>query len=460
MDKTSSPDSYDSLMARALAKIDARDFPGATALMESALRIRSAPEVWQLLGITWKECGENSKAREALLRVVELRPEDPRAWVNLGAIELDLRLFDEAAQHYRLAVELAPRRADLRIWLANAYDRAGHLSDALESYRQAEALDPNNAEVFYERGLAYRNHGRFADAARDFKRAYELDPARENALELAREMAVAPHRVSPEAAAAVETAPLDDALERSPRNAVFWNNRGWQHWQNGDTDTALSDFERAIQLQPDYLQARVNYAEVLRRSGRTKESEQEQRKIVEIDPNFAHGYYNLAVTLFESQRFDEALPAIDRAIAIESTDADYFAIRGSILEGLQRKAEALSEFTRALGIDKNHTRAYFMRGNMQFDLGRLQTAVADYTRALEIGPDIAEVYLNRGLCYFALDRFDEARRDLERALQLKAGFGVAHLRLAQIARRESRAADANRHLAAASSLGFSERDWE
>jgi hypothetical protein len=41
---------------------------------------------------------------------------------------------------------------------------------------------------------------------------------------------------------------------------------------------------------------------------------------------------------------------------------------------------------------------------------------------------------------------------------LKPEFGIAHLRLGQIARRENRAADADRHLAAARSAGFPERD--
>jgi tetratricopeptide (TPR) repeat protein len=193
------PDSYDSLMARAVAKINARDYHGAATLLENALRIRSTSPVWQLLGLTWKECAENAKAREALLKVVELKPQDSRAWVNLGAIELDLRLFAEAAEHYKRAVELEPGRADLRIWLANAYDRAGSLPNALESYRQAEALESSNAEVFYERALAYRNHGRFRDAARHFRHAYELDPSRENALVFARQMAVAPHQVPADA---------------------------------------------------------------------------------------------------------------------------------------------------------------------------------------------------------------------------------------------------------------------
>lgn len=452
MNERAESDSYGALMARAMAKINAGDHSGAAALMESALRIRSTPEVWQLLALTRNECGEKSNALDAFRKVVELKPGDPRAWVNLGATELDLQLFQEGAQHYQRAVELAPERADLRIWLANAYDRAGNLALALESYAKAEALDPQNDEVFYERGLAYRNHGRFAEAARDFRRAHELDPKREEAVEFARQMALAPHQIP------AETATADDAVESDPRNAILWNNRGWKRWQNGETEDALSDFQRAIELQPDYLQARVNHAELLRRLGRAQQSVEEQQKIVEIDPAFAQGHYNLAVTLFELQRYEEALMAIDRAIAIEQTDADYFVVRGSILEPLQRKAEALAEFTRALSIDKKHARAYFMRGNMHLDLGRLQTAVADYTRALEISPGNAEIYLNRGLSYFGLERRAEARADLERALELRTDFGVAHLRLAQIARGENRASDAGKHFAAARSLGFFELD--
>src|SRR6266550_2106849 len=61
MDETSTPDSHDSLMARAFARINADDFTGAAALIKSALAIRSTPAVWQLLGITWKECGEKTK---------------------------------------------------------------------------------------------------------------------------------------------------------------------------------------------------------------------------------------------------------------------------------------------------------------------------------------------------------------------------------------------------------------
>lgn len=456
-------ENYDSLMTRAIARLDAGDHRGGAALLENALRIRSTPSVWQLLGISWKECGDNAEARQALLKVVELNPGDPRAWVNLGAIELDLKLFVEAAEHYRRAVELAPIRVDLRIWLANAYDRAGNLSDALEHYRQAEALEPNNAEVFFERGLAYRNHRRFAEAARDFRRAYELNPSRGEPLELAHQMAVSPHQVAPEDnidtgddhAAAIEL--LSNAITRNRGNAIMWNNRGWAHWQLGRLDAALSDFEHAVLLQSDYLTARVNHAAVLRSLGRLQECNEAERRIVEIDPNFAPGYYNLAVTLRELEQFEEASGAINRAIEIEANDVDYFILRGSILEQLNRKREALAEFTRAVGMDPNNARAYFMRGNMQFDLERLQTAISDYSSALKIAPGVAEVHLNRGLCYFALGQAVEARSDLEQALRLNPQFGIAHLRLGQMARQEGHADEAAGHFAAARSMGFREK---
>jgi tetratricopeptide (TPR) repeat protein len=452
--------SFDSLIARAHAKIDAREFPEAAALIESALSIRSTPSLWQLLGAIWGEAKEKGKAREAYVKVVGLRPEDHRSWVNLGATELDLGLFDEAAKHYRRAIELVPDRADLRIWLANAYDRAGDISSALEAYRDAEAIDPANPELFYERGLALRNHRRFAEAAKEFRRAFELDPTNKNALELARRMALGPHEITPESGAVIESKTPENAALGNPENAILWNNLGWQKWQSGAGTAALTDFDRAIELQPDYLQARVNRAALLRTLGHHEQSEQEYRKIITLDPQFAYAHYNLAVGLQEFQRFDEALEEIGKAIAIDQTDADFFVLRGVILEGLKRKPEALADFSWALSIDGNHARAYFMRGNMQFDMGRLQTAVLDYTRSLEVSPETAEVYLNRGLCNFALNRTIESQNDLEHALQLKPGFGIAHVRLGQIFRHNGDLAAATRHLSAASQLGFSEQDWK
>lgn len=461
---TDASDSFDSLVAQASAKLDARDYELGAALLEKALSIRGTPSLWQLLGTAWRQCGEMAKARNAFLKVVELKPENPRAWVSLAATELDLELFSEAIAHYQRAVDQDADRAELHIWLANAHDRAGDLANALECYRRAEALEPDNAEIFYERALAYRNQGHFVEAARDFRRAYELDPSREHAPELAREMAIARYRSSHAAAAPDENDSTgleywQRAVMQQPNNAIYWNNLGYTRWQQGDLQAAVFDFERAIELQADYIQARVNYSAVLKKLGRTHEAELAQRKIVDIDPGFAHGHYNLAATLFESNRFTDALTSIDATIAIDKTDADYFVLRGSILEGLERKPEALAEFTRAIGIDGNNARAYFMRGNMQFDLGRLQTAVADYTRALEIAPNVAETHLNLGLCDLALDRKSEARAHLERALQLKEDLGIAHLRLGQIARNEDRAIEAENHLAKARSLGFTEETW-
>jgi tetratricopeptide (TPR) repeat protein len=470
---------FDSLMARAIALTEAKEFREAADLLEQAVQISPSPSTWQLLGIVWRECGETNKARAALLQVVELKRDNPRAWVNLAAVELSLGLINEAVIHYQRAVDLAPKEAKFHIWLANAHDRAGNLPEALKWYAEAEALQPENAEVFYERALALRNHKKFDDAAINFRRAYELDPAREGALQLARDMAVAPYlnpaeadaeeepqdeeTGKPDASSSAAVSELSQAAEfvaSDPKNAVYWNNLGYLRWQDGDLEAALQDLENAVRLQPDYLQARVNQSAVLKQLGRLQEAERAQRQVIEIDPYYGDGFYNLAKTLLDLRQFEKALTVIDRGLALESEDADYYVLRGTLLETLDRKPDALSEFTRALAVDPKNAKAYFQRGNMQFDLGRLQTAVADYTRALELTPHVfAEVYLNRGLCHFALKQNSEAISDLEKALQLKPDQGIAHLRLGEIALRENRQGDAETHLAKARTLGFTVDQW-
>ncbi|HAH07775.1 MAG TPA: hypothetical protein DCM05_14840 [Elusimicrobia bacterium] len=45
-----------------------------------------APELWRRLGHTYQHLGEALKARDAFLKLVELKPEDARAWFMLGLV--------------------------------------------------------------------------------------------------------------------------------------------------------------------------------------------------------------------------------------------------------------------------------------------------------------------------------------------------------------------------------------
>jgi len=99
----------------------------------------------------------------ALLRALaQQKPRDAKVYDYLGRAEMAAGDDVAAAQAFRKAIVLAPRRADLQAMLGEALSMdAGGLPspEALRAFQQALALDPSNAAARYYLGRAHISGG-------------------------------------------------------------------------------------------------------------------------------------------------------------------------------------------------------------------------------------------------------------------------------------------------------------
>jgi Tfp pilus assembly protein PilF len=77
------------------------------------------------------------------------------------------------------------------------------------------------------------------------------------------------------------------------------------------------DFQKASELDPKYVQARLNKAVVYLDCGDYKRARSELEKAVEIDPNDAESQVALGVASRGEGKFDRARKAYERALDIE-----------------------------------------------------------------------------------------------------------------------------------------------
>ena len=77
------------------------------------------------------------------------------------------------------------------------------------------------------------------------------------------------------------------------------------------------DFQKASELDPKYVQARLNKAVVYLDCGDYKRARAELEKAVEIDPNDAEAQVALGVAARGDGKFDLARKAYERALDIE-----------------------------------------------------------------------------------------------------------------------------------------------
>jgi Tfp pilus assembly protein PilF len=97
----------------------------------------------------------------------------------------------------------------------------------------------------------------------------------------------------------------------------------------GDLLRARKGFERAIQLFPDFVEARSELAVVSMREGDLPAAEALLRRALELDSAAVRPLLNLGLCLYRQQRYAEALPFLERGVQLHPVNA-----HGNFLYGI------------------------------------------------------------------------------------------------------------------------------
>jgi Flp pilus assembly protein TadD len=115
-------------------------------------------------------------AKSGFKRVLERRPEEISALVNLGWIAQREKVWPEAEAYMRRALRLAPENAAVWLALGIAQMEQGSLDHALASLAQVTALEPKNARAHRLLGLTLARKSWYSGAEDELRQSLELDP--------------------------------------------------------------------------------------------------------------------------------------------------------------------------------------------------------------------------------------------------------------------------------------------
>lgn len=113
--------------------------------LESALRVKQsfAPAHF-LLSQVHGRAGNFPKAQEHALAVVQIAPQDPLGWYNLGTVLYVQNNYTDAAVAFEQAVALQNNYANALFFLGLSYERLGRAEDALKILESVAVLNPEN----------------------------------------------------------------------------------------------------------------------------------------------------------------------------------------------------------------------------------------------------------------------------------------------------------------------------
>jgi superkiller protein 3 len=78
-------------------------------------------------------------------------------------------------------------------------------------------------------------------------------------------------------------------------------------------DQALAEYQKTIEIKPDYAKGYYNIGSVYRERKKVDEAIASFQRALEINPKFAEAHYSLAVIYYEKEEFKLAVDHCDQA---------------------------------------------------------------------------------------------------------------------------------------------------
>ena len=132
----------------------------------------------------WVQAGTWHDTYSIWSRAIAVTEGNYRAHNNLGAALGPLGRYDEAAGHFRLALEAHPDYASAHGNLGKVLDLQGRFDEAEPHFRRAVELDPSLLSARINWGMALSVRGRYREALELYRQALEIEPDNEVVREL------------------------------------------------------------------------------------------------------------------------------------------------------------------------------------------------------------------------------------------------------------------------------------
>lgn len=254
---------------RAINAIKASDFRSAKAACEQALHKNSKNGMASYyMGVALENLGDKQGAEQAYKDAMTNAPDIAEAAVNLGALYLDGKRWDDAISVTQKGLVKRSDDPALHANMAFALRGKGDKTGASAEYERAIKVVGDNAELRYAYGTLLLEMGNKPKAATELKAA--LGSAGAN-----RALIASIGRALGSAGAFAEcVAALDKAIGAGD-DAELRVRRGLCRHSMKDEGGAKSDFESAIKLDPKYGPAHYYMGESLLASGNAAQAAKE-----------------------------------------------------------------------------------------------------------------------------------------------------------------------------------------
>ncbi len=353
--------------------------------LDCYLKLMNARATWQR-----RSAENNNRARGMIEELLAECPDNPWVYLNLGWVYYQDNMLDKTK----------PLRETL--------------DKAIELAQKVIAMDDSIADPHVLMSFCYYLKKEFAKALAEGEKAVSLNPnliSALNAYAFSLNLVGRPDEAIPIYQKATRLSPFGPPS--------LYRDFGYVLRDAGRFNEAVSEFKKAIQIDPEDVTIHYGLAGAYIMLGHWKEARAEAAEILRIDPTFKMSYLAWS---FQNKNLSEA-----EKIEIILRETGLFALyrHAGTLRSTGRYEKAIPIYQRAISLSPAGPSYLYSSLGSAFHLaGRLEEAVSAFKKAIHIGSDDLSAHTGLTATYVLMGREKEARAGAAEVLRINPKFSI------------------------------------
>lgn len=137
------------------------------------------------------------------------------------------------------------------------------------------------------------------------------------------------------------------------------------------------------------------------------------KKAIQLQPNLVDAHYNLGNALQDVHQHHEAIESYNYAIKLQPNNPSIYFNKANSLRYLREFAAAIKAYDQAIDLEPKYAEAYSNKAGCLEQIGQYQDAITACKKALAINPNFATAHWNLCFCYLLLGNFENGWREHE-----------------------------------------------
>jgi tetratricopeptide (TPR) repeat protein len=202
--------------------------------------------------------------------------------------------------------------------------------------------------------------------------------------------------------------------------------QGAQLWEQGKHYESISENQKAIKCYEEMMRISFPDPVVLNAIGychlllnQTDQCKKVLNRALELDPENVEALHNLSMVMFDTDEFDVAEELARRGVGVDRSFSGHWLNLGKVLYATGRLEDAREDLATAIGLAPDRSEAHYFMALTQDKLGDIGQAHRSFLRAIELEDDSVMNLIGYGRFLLNMNQPEDAEKYLRRAVELE-----------------------------------------